>query len=200
MPSKSSLGQGYEVHSMKKKPSAKGGFLISTHCYRFKTRFNRFYIVEVEQYQHHVYIIKFYLKNHRNSPNKFSLMTNYKDQEGQRHFDNDGFRIMSTCVRIMLRIREADPLASGGFIGANRVGEGMCNTKRFQIYRQLAVTFFDPKHFYHYPNVAESAYFIQARNNPDALLLQKAELMFNELYVLPNNLFVAGSGRTAGVG
>lgn len=189
MPSRASLGEGYPYRYIKKRPSAKGGLLLCRHTYRFKTRLNKVYIVDVEEYQHQIFIIKFYLKNHQDSPKRFNLTTLTKDREGKNHYDNDGWRIISTCLNIMLEIRERHPKMSGGFIGANKIGESKVLTARFRLWRQVALTFFDPDNYTHYPNEAASAYFIQSNLNTHPDLLIKAEQMFNQLYAIPEGLF-----------
>ena len=52
-------------------------YLAGTSIYTFRsTKSNLVYLVRVEHYRMDVYIIKFYLKNNRNSPHKYSLLTN----------------------------------------------------------------------------------------------------------------------------
>lgn len=62
--------------------------LQTKYLYRFKTRLNRTYLVEIEEYRYDTYAIKFYLKNHADSPNRYNLLTH----------DGDAFRILSTCL------------------------------------------------------------------------------------------------------
>jgi hypothetical protein len=202
MRSKPSIGEGYPFHCIKKRPSVKGGLLICTHTYRFKTRLNRVYLVDVEQYQHKIFIIKFFLKNHQDSDKRFNLTTReVREVDGERIvvYDNDGWRIISTCLHIMLDIRAKHPLMSGGFIGANKEGESKDNTTRFRIWQKVALAFFDPDKYTHYPNESASAYFIECKaNSKDQGLLVKAEEMFNRLYAMPAGLF--DDTRTAQAG
>lgn len=189
MPSRSLLGAGYTFRHRKQGPSVKGGPLLYTHRYVFRTRLNRTYFVDVEQYKHDIFIIKFYLKNHRGSDKKFNLTTRESDGKGGIMYDNDGWRIISTCLQIMLELRRKYPLLSGGFIGAHLEGEGKCNTKRFKVWSQVVQTFFDPDHYVHYQNLEYSTYFIQCKDSPEPNLVEVAADMFHKLYVDREGIF-----------
>ena len=172
-----SSGAGYPF-TYRKGPSHKDGPLVCSHYYTFRTRKNRRYVVVAEQYVHHVYVLKYYPLSHKNSPNRFKLLTN----------DGDAFRILSTCLRVFADIQERDALASAGFIGESLVGEDEANTKRFRIYVQSVITFIGLQDFVHHPSVAASAYFLQNKANPEPDLMRKVEQMFQELYILPQGL------------
>jgi len=118
--------------------------------YRFKsTKSNLTYIARVELYPQHVYAIKFFLKKHSNSPNKYRLMANTYEPR----------KIINTCINIMLSLHENDPLASFGFIGANGMNEnGTYNTKRFRVYTTLIATYFTENLFVHKENKDKSIY------------------------------------------
>ena len=176
-PFKRKLGEGYPFQ-YRKGPSEKGGPLLCIHHYTFRTRKNKRYAVQVEQYRHHVYVLKYYPLSHKSSPNKFRVLTN----------DGDAFRILTTCFQIFLDIYRRDPLASAGFIGEALVGEDEANTKRFRVYMQSVLTFADPAHFAHHPAPEASAYFLENKANPEPNLKQQVERMFQELYILPQGL------------
>lgn len=167
-------GEGYPF-TYRKGPSQQGGPLVCTHYYTFRTRKNRRYVVQAEQYQHHVYVLKFYPLAFKNSPNRFKLLVN----------DGDAFRILSTCLRVFADIYRHDPLASAGFIGEALAGESQVMTKRFRVYFQSVVTFIDAADFVHHPLPAISAYFLECRANPEPGLLTTVEQMFRELYIVP---------------
>lgn len=109
-------------------------FFLFVHTYSFKTRFNKRYIVQVEEYAHEVFIIKFYLKAHSRSKDKYSKLAN----------DFDGFRVLSTCITIMLAILESKECASFGFLGANAKHEPIANNQRYRIYQHLMQRYFSP--------------------------------------------------------
>ena len=168
------LGKGYPFH-YRKGPSHRDGPLVCTHYYTFRTRKNRRYVVEAEQYQHHVYVLKYYPLALKASPNRFKLLVN----------DGDAFRILTTCTQIFLDICARDPSASAGFVGEALLGEGKANTKRFRVYLKMVTAFIGPARFLHHPLPAISAYFLECRANPEPDLKDQVEQMFRELYIVP---------------
>ena len=168
------LGEGYPFY-YRKGPSHKDGPLVCTHHYTFRTRKNRRYVVEAEQYQHHVYVLKYYPLALKASPNRFKLLVN----------DGDAFRILTTCTQIFLDICARDPSASAGFVGEALLGEGKANTKRFRVYLKMVTAFIGPARFLHHPLPAISAYFLECRANPEPDLKDQVEQMFRELYIVP---------------
>ena len=151
-------------------------YLQTRYIYHFKTRFNQTYLVEVEEYRYATYAIKFYLKNHADSRNKYNLLTN----------DSDAFRILSTCVNIISSILNEQKFASFGFIGVPTVGEKKAkkeaNTKRFRVYRTITQNYFSPDYFRHVVNIEKSTYIILNKQNKEPNLLRKVEAMFQECY------------------
>jgi len=168
------LGEGYPFH-YRKGPSLQGGPLVCTHYYTFRTRKNRRYMVEAEEYQHHVYVLKYYPLALKASPNRFKLLVN----------DGDAFRILTTCTQIFLDICRRDPAASAGFVGEALLGEERAITKRFRVYLKMVTAFVGPVRFIHHPLPAISAYFLESRDNPEPELKDKVEQMFRELYIVP---------------
>lgn len=134
--------------------------LLYKRLYSFKsTKSNECYWVWVECYDLHVYAVKFHLKRHRNSPDKYSIMTGTGEPR----------RIINTCVSIMLEIAKEDPRSSFGFIGSNMIDENINCTKRYKVYRTLMLTYFSDVHFTHKTNEEKSSY----------LLIRKSELLNN---------------------
>ncbi|MFC6225987.1 hypothetical protein ACFP2F_22275 [Hymenobacter artigasi] len=177
MPFKRTLGEGYPF-TYRKGPSHKDGPLVCVHHYTFRTRKNRRYLDDAEEYQHHTYVLKYYPLSHKSSPNKYRVLTN----------DGDAFRILTTCTQVFLDICRRDPLASAGFVGEALVGEGVANTKRFRVYLQTVSTFIGPNRFIHHPMPAISAYFLECRANTEPGLKETVEQMFRELYIVPQAL------------
>lgn len=138
--------------------------------YRFKTRFDRVYFIELEEYQSSVYMAKFYCRIHKN----------LKDRYKKQLEDGDGFRIFSTCVQLAATVLKENPLASFGFIGESSEGEGVQNTRRYRIYRTLSERYFSPKAFIHEKDDLYSTYLIiNKKNQIDRNLIEKR---FNEYY------------------
>ena len=153
----------------------KNGHLIGKRLYTFtSTKSHLCYWVWVEQYEHDIYAVKFHLKNHRLSKNKYSFQTNTFEPR----------TIVQTCINIMLDIYHENDCASFGFIGSNSEGEDVSMTKRFRFYRTVMATSFSDKYFEHVEYPKKSAYLLVNKdnlsNNPD--LIDKIEKAFIEQY------------------
>ena len=133
---------GYDFHLVHKERRNEE-YLQTRYLYHFKSRFNHTYIVEVEEYRYNTYAIKFYLKNHKDSPSKYNLLTG----------DGDAFRILSTCVNIIASILSQESVASFGFIGVPTLEEKdrqmEASNKRFRVYRQITQNRFSTDRFKH---------------------------------------------------
>ena len=103
------------------------------------------------------------MKCDKNNKLKYNRLTNLGE-----------FRpIINTCVNIVLDIYEKDSSASFGFIGSNtmtdKFSEMKSNTKRYNIYKRLMVTYFSDEHFKHIADKQKSSY----------MLLRKSEIEKN---------------------
>ncbi len=158
---------------------------LSWLLYRFKSSFtNQVYLVRVERYPYHFYGIKFYLKAHAHSDQKYNLLTNF----------NEPRPILNTCICIMLDIFQKDSKASFGFIGAEtlsekekRIATGIESlTKRMSFYRRLLNTYFPQsnEYFEHYIDNQKSSYLIINRHQleTDSDLINKINSYFTEHY------------------
>lgn len=140
---------------------------IRTYQYRFKsTRSNHTYIVRAECFPEHVYCLKFFDKAHRNSDNKFSLLTNTFEPR----------TIFYTLYHIMLDVLNRDPLASFFFIGAaDDQDEIGLATRRYRIYRKFTSSVVSEKRFEHFRVNDTSLYILvnkAATDDPSSLALQ----------------------------
>ena len=128
------------------------------------TKTNHTYWVWVEVYCEHFYAVKFHLKEHRDSPRKYNLLTGL----------NEVRPVVNTCIMILREIAEKDPLSSFGFIGANSEGESIVDTKRFRVYHRLINTYFGNETFRHYFFPYFSAYVMLrasiAEADPNAIV------------------------------
>ena len=69
-----------------------GQGILYVDIYRFKsTKSNLVYLIRVERYEHNMYAVKFYQKNHRLSPKKYQILSNTFEAR----------RIIYTCMNIM---------------------------------------------------------------------------------------------------
>lgn len=135
---------------------SEGEGLVSkmVHIFTFRCEKGMCYIIRVEQYAESFYAIKFYLKQHKNSKNKYRLSTN----------QNKATRVIKTCVNVMLYMYNKDHFASFGFIGAASSDEGVACTQRFRIYRKLFENLFSPPFFQHIALPLQSLYLIANMN------------------------------------
>ena len=151
------------------------GFLLYRLLYSFKSpKSHQTYWVWIEVYREHFYAVKFHLKAHRHSDYKYNLMTGL----------NEARQCIRTCMVIMDEVAKYDPMASFGFIGANRLDESEVNTKRFRVYRRFMLTHFGSDEYLHKFNVAKSAYVLINRKHlaEQPLLLDEIVEGFRKLY------------------
>ena len=154
------------------------GIPLKTHRYSFKTTKNLRFLVDVEEYDFKVFIVKFYLRSHLYSAKRFNLLTK----------DFDTPRKLSTCLQIMLSIYKKEPWASFGFIGAPiideelKIDEAENNTKKYRIYSILVKSLFSDVHFIHAYNQEKSAYTLINKDNPEPGLFTKVQTMFVHYY------------------
>ena len=151
-------------------------FLKYKWLYAFKSpKSHQWYWAWVEVYDNHFYEIKFHLKVHKDSENKYSFMTGLHEAR----------QVINTCMCIMMEIAKKDPRSSFGFIGANMAGESTIFTKRFKVYSRIVATYFSDEHFEHTMNIEKSAYMLVRRSeieaNPDLVsqLNQKFKILYD---------------------
>jgi len=150
-------------------------FLKHKLLYTFKSsKSHQWYWVWVEVYESNFYAVKFHLKAHRHSSEKYNLLTGL----------NEARPVINTCIMIMQDIYWANSHASFGFIGANMQDEPTVNTKRFRVYRRFMATYFEEKNFEHFFNIKKSTYLMipkkELETNPT--LLDELERKFSEMY------------------
>lgn len=131
--------------------------------YRFKNDFNDVYLVEVFFYDYNVYAIKFYMKKHRLSENRYNLVypNKFKAKRSAPTGNSNFFKVMNTVVLISLEIIKRDNIASFGFMGAPKIKEKdirfnskninedntVANTTRYRVYHLFAKRYFNPADF-----------------------------------------------------
>lgn len=152
-----------------------GELFLKRHLLTFTCRFNHRYIVEVEEYEHEIFAIKFYLKAHADSSNRYKLLTHL----------NDAPKVFRTCIDIMLYFLERQPQASFIFLGAQlQTEKNEKNTKRFRVYKRIMENFFKPTGFAHYMQEESSIHLIlnhlQIDKNPN--ILKEIEKTILEYY------------------
>ena len=98
-----------------------------------------------------MFAVKFHLKDHRLSKNKYKIQTGLYEPR----------RIFGTCINILLEISRDNPSSSFGFIGSQDLTEAKKeNTKRYKVYRRIVSNLFKPETFKHYEDSINSAYLL----------------------------------------
>lgn len=156
----------------KLKPPTEGTY-IWEHKYTFTCDNNHRYIVNVEEYSYEVFAVKFHLKAHTDSPNKYRLTVGR----------NYAPKIISTVIEIMLLIYRENPKASFGFLGSPLLNEPKGRlTKRARIYNFAINQLFPPGLFMHYTYAKYSAYLLVNGSIFSNELVKNIENMFSEMY------------------
>ena len=141
------------------------------HLYAFRGKGKHRYIIRVEQYDYFLYAVKFHLKSHTHSPEKYNVLTGFHDMKG----------CVGTCLKVMLEIYKNNPYASFCFIGANSKEENKEQTRRFLIYQRVMKNYFSDVHFFHTTVEKESFYMMLNRlNDKDfAAIFKIVKKLFN---------------------
>ena len=143
--------------------------------------YNHTYIVEVEERLHSIFVVKFYLKSHRHSEKRYSLVLSPEQRiEG----DSGAFnclRILNTLLNISKVLIKKDAKASFGFIGAPKLIEmdeeknkvninpdgTYKNTTRFRVYKGFVARYYPPRLFSHIEFTNSSGYIIKNKQNKE---------------------------------
>jgi hypothetical protein len=169
---------GYPFIFKNKKNECDGSMMFVRHTYTFRsTKSNQTYIIEVDEFEDFLlFIIKFHLKAHRLSNDKFKLHTKLQEAPS----------CISTCINLMDLLYKENHFRSFAFIGANSEGEKSENTKRFRLYKRVMEAVFSPATFKHFQHPKSSAYLllnkIYADNNPT--IREEIEVFFLKHYNL----------------
>jgi len=121
-------------------------------------------------------VVKFYLKQFKESEDKYNVVID----------DGDMFRIVSTVIKILLRILEIDPEVSFGFIGAHKVKEDFIEEKsnctRYRIYQRIIKNYFGYENYKHAWDENNSAYLLINKGNPNKNTTKDTIELFTEYY------------------
>jgi hypothetical protein len=146
-----------------------------TEIYTFKSDIiNQHYIVELIKLDYDIYVIQFFLKNHRLSENRFNLLLP-KGKGSNKHV----FYLLNTITKIAVEIIEQNPNASFGFMGAATSRENnkkknaeninpdstIRNTKRYRVYSKYVLRYFPPNVFTHIEYKNSSCYLLKNNRN-----------------------------------
>lgn len=126
--------------------------VLNRKLYSFKSsKTNYVYHVILDKCKYDVYVIKFYLKSHKNSKKKYNLITNLKEPR----------TVLRTCMEIALQeVFYKNPNASFGFVASNKVGEDYKCTKRYKVYERFITSYIGTETFAHYKYEDYSTYLL----------------------------------------
>lgn len=160
--------------------------------FRFKNLYNDQTMVEVVYFDYSVYAIKFYLKKHRDSKNKYSFsnskefLEKRKAKNGAKNF----IQTMNTIISIALNeILQNDSKASFGFMGAHKLYDPKKRfndvkknkdgtyeeTTRYRIYQNYARRIFNPANFEYFDSKTSSIMVLINNKNKKELTKNKVE-------------------------
>jgi hypothetical protein len=161
---------------------------IKTRRYRFRDPSNNLYIVLVDEFQHDLHIVKFYLGKQASDKLKYNNVSNLGYAR----------KIFHTCIAIAQDLYRQNPNVSFGFVGSPKIEEfmdaknydGYKNTTRYRVYFKLASTFFSREIFRHIDDPGYSTYIMinkrKEKENPrvfeDMWNLIMSNYNFAELY------------------
>lgn len=141
--------------------------------YTFTTKHNQDYIVNCQLHKNSFYAIKFHLKSHKDSDNKYKLLTD----------KGDASTIINTVLVIMELLLKENPYVSFGVVGEQLLSENNYNnTKRFQLYSRIFATFFSPINFSHFTCVKSSAYLLINKTSSTSNLKRDIETELVKCY------------------
>ena len=130
------------------------------------------YYVNCIEYNIGVFAVKFYLKIHKSSPDRYRIITN----------KGDAIPILKTVISIMVDVLRKNEDASFAFIGMPKKNEKKDLTKRYCVYRELCKKYFNPNSFDHFYDERWSFYsLLNKRVNTDKVYKELAKIAKEEL-------------------
>lgn len=138
-------------------PSPTHEKFIKLHNCTFKDTKNNKYIVPIEEYKHHLFVVSFYPKKFKNSPHRYSKLTGIGSPS----------KVINTCLMIIGDIFQKESNASFAFCGEPIPTEiGLQTpTKRFRIYKKIIQLFFSDTQFVHYEYPMGNFYLLLNRKS-----------------------------------
>lgn len=153
----------YDIKFIQKASSARSGGDAFSYAliYRFFTRRRLKYIIRLEVHEHNLYVLKYYASRDKKKDDKYSRLTNH----------NDAYRILRTCLEVMLITLRNDDYASFGFTASSSIDgdkvEGKVANQRYRVYTELILRTIGPERFEHYSYKKVSSYLLINRKVGD---------------------------------
>jgi hypothetical protein len=173
-------------YAFTKVTSVPGSFLnpqlVQKSIYRFDSRSNRRYIVEVHEHPKKVFVVKFYLRDHKNYTSKYNVLTAFNEWGG----------VLRTVIDICIHFREKHSDASFAFIGVPTLLElqeqdekeiTLPNNKRFRVYKKLTETFMGTQTFKHVRSEDTNSYLLinKVNQNHTEEIIQMLASIYEDL-------------------
>ena len=144
---------------------------LIAHNYSFVGNTGKRYIVIAEQYEFHVFAVKFYLQEDKSCKHKFQKLTKLFECS----------RVITTVGKIVMDLTSENPYSSFVFIGSNSAKEAKPNNKRFRLYARIIENLVSPLIYEHHYSVDLSSYVMLNRHNEEPMLLSKIENRIREV-------------------
>lgn len=146
------FNQGYTFRRAQTKGGNSRDVFKFIHIFSFVGKHGVKYIVEAEEYDFYIYIVKFHLmKAHSQFDDRYNRLTHL----------NDVPRVLRTCLDIMIALYQENSHASFGFVGAPLENESKeSNNKRFRVYSRIMENFFSRQKFSHFTNEKNNFYLL----------------------------------------
>ena len=125
-----------------------------------------------------MYVLKFHLKSHKDSNNKYSLIVHHEKD----NYNFDVSVILNTCINILVDIKNENENASFGFKGSPDLDGLINNTRRYRVYKLLTENKFSTKYFEHIVSKKDSTYLLLNKNKNVKAMLLDINNMFTEYY------------------
>lgn len=154
----------YEARFISRNTNATGETFDLWHFASSKT--GRRYIVNVEIYGGDLHFVKFFPRQYKGHPDRFSVLTG----------DNEPRTIVRTIIHILVNYARNNASSSFAFIAASCNGEGHSNTKRFRFYSHMMEELFDSEQFSHHTNEELSLYMMLRRTEMDARRISPSDI------------------------
>lgn len=139
------------------------GWECRRETYTFVNREGHTYTVWADEFEEAcLYGVKFFRRDYYDLRDQFTVVLNTQD----------AYRVLATCLSIMLHIYKRQPNVSFIFQGANSEGETEAKTKRFRIYSFMMENLFSPASFDRFAYPAKSVYLLRNKKaNPEMLAI-----------------------------
>lgn len=166
----------YKLINQGSRPDINTGFTVDIYTFKSKI-INQQYIIEILHFKYDIVVVQFYLKTHRLSDKRFSLLI--PERKIKRNNSRHVFMLLNTIVNVAKELIHKNPKASLGFMGAPKLDEQeitlnkeninpdntIKNTARHRVYSLYVKRYFSPELFTHIEYENSSCYLLKNNKN-----------------------------------